>query len=93
MQGSAAYKSGQCMAQGTGKADWQLVFSDGTEPPSQAGTREDVVNKKLYFYRSGLTPNKFTLSVFLGCSLPPYTKVVEDNTRSKTPGPGSATSL
>ena len=34
------------MVQGTGKADWQEVFSDGTDSPAQAGTREEVVNKK-----------------------------------------------
>ena len=33
------------MAQGTGKADWQEVFSDGTDPPAQAGTREEVGEK------------------------------------------------
>ena len=35
----------QSAVQGTGKADWQ-VFSDGTEPPAQAGTIEEVGNKK-----------------------------------------------
>ena len=28
--------------QGTGKADWQEVFSDGTDPEALAGTREEV---------------------------------------------------
>ena len=37
---------GQRTAQGTGKADWQEVFFDGTGPPAQAGTREEVGNKK-----------------------------------------------
>ena len=31
--------------QGTGKADWQDVFSDGIDPPAQAGTREEVGKK------------------------------------------------
>ena len=39
-------KSGQLTVQGTGKADWQEVFSDGTDPQAQAGTREEVGNKK-----------------------------------------------
>ena len=34
------------MMQGTGKADWQKVFSDEIDPPAQAGTREEVGNKK-----------------------------------------------
>ena len=33
------------MGQGTGKADWQEVFSDGTDLPVQAGTREEVGKK------------------------------------------------
>ena len=33
------------MGQGTGKADWQEVFSDGTDIPVQAGTREEVGKK------------------------------------------------
>ena len=28
--------------QGTGKVDWQEVFSDGTDPEALAGTREEV---------------------------------------------------
>ena len=31
--------------QGTGKADGQEVFSNGTEPAAQAGTREKLENK------------------------------------------------
>ena len=42
LRGGAAYKSGQRTAQGTVKADWQEVFSKGTDPPAQAGTREEV---------------------------------------------------
>ena len=34
------------MVQGSGKADWQEVFSDGTDPSAQAGTKEEVQNKK-----------------------------------------------
>ena len=34
--------------QGSGKADWQEVFSDGTDPPALAGTREDLGNKKSF---------------------------------------------
>ena len=30
------------MVQGTGKADWHEVFSNGTDPAAQAGTREEV---------------------------------------------------
>ena len=41
-----AQKSGQRTSQGTGKADWQEVFSDGTDHPAQAGTWEEVGNKK-----------------------------------------------
>ena len=37
---------GQRTAQGTGKVDWQEVFFDGTGPPAQADTREEVGNKK-----------------------------------------------
>ena len=33
--------------QGSGKADWQEVFSDGTGLPAQAGTREEVGNEKM----------------------------------------------
>ena len=28
--------------------DWQEVFSDGTDPPAQTGTREEVGNKKVF---------------------------------------------
>ena len=38
-------KSGQRTVQGTGKADWQEVFSDGTDPTAQSGTREEVGKK------------------------------------------------
>ena len=38
-------KSGQRTVHGTGKADWQEAFSDGTDPPSQPGTREEVGKK------------------------------------------------
>ena len=38
-------KSGQRLVKGTGKADWQEVFSDGTDPPAQPGTREEVGKK------------------------------------------------
>ena len=47
MHGSAALKSGQRTVQGRGKADWQEVFSDGTDPPAQAGFREEVEKKVL----------------------------------------------
>ena len=30
------------MVQGTRKADWQEDFSNGTDPPAQASTREEV---------------------------------------------------
>ena len=34
------------MPQRTGKTDWKEVFSNGTDPPDQAGTREEVWNNK-----------------------------------------------
>ena len=37
---------GQRTAQGTEKADWQEDFSDGTDLPAQAGTREEVDEQK-----------------------------------------------
>ena len=43
---------GQRTAQGTGKADWQEVFFDGTGPPAQADTREEVGNKKVLAFPS-----------------------------------------
>ena len=49
------------MAEGTGKADWQEVFSDGTDPPAQAGTWEEVGNKKTscsVFISQATTPGK-----------------------------------
>ena len=33
--------------QGTERADWQEVLSDGTDPPAQAGTREEWGIKKV----------------------------------------------
>ena len=36
------------MVQGTGKADWQEAFSNGTDPPAPAGTREEVGKKSFY---------------------------------------------
>ena len=40
------------------KAVWQEAFSDGSDPPAQAGTREEVGNKLLAILQpniSGLT--------------------------------------
>ena len=54
MHGVAAKKNGQRTVQGTGKADRQEVFSDGTDSPAQAGTRAEVWNthKKYPFFTS-----------------------------------------
>ena len=35
--------------QGIGKAGWQEVLSDGTNLPAQAGTREEVGEKKMSY--------------------------------------------
>ena len=40
------------MARGTGKVDWQEVFSDGTDPLAQAGTREEVGQKSKNVFAS-----------------------------------------
>ena len=42
-------KSGQLTVQGTGRANWQEIFSNGTDPPAQAATREEMGNKKRFF--------------------------------------------
>ena len=60
LQGGAAQESGQCTAQGTGKADWQEVFSDGTDPSAQAGTREEARNKK------SISNGRFFLNIRVG---------------------------
>ena len=33
---------------GTERMDWKEAFSNGTDPPAQAGTREEVETKKCY---------------------------------------------
>ena len=47
--------------QGTGKADWQEAFSDGTDPPAQAGTRGEVGNKKMILTRECFTVARFSI--------------------------------
>ena len=52
---------------GTERADRQEVFSDGTDPPAQAGTREEVGNKKVYM----LTTNVIRFYCHKQCSSKP----------------------
>ena len=58
-------KSGQRTVQGTGKADWQEVFSDGTDPPAQADTREEVGNKKVFSRHQEIPGSDPVTSYFL----------------------------
>ena len=43
--------SGKRTVQGTGQADWQEVFSDGTDSQSQAGARGKVTEQKKVLLR------------------------------------------